>query len=124
MLIVSFTREEGMIVLAPQVDALRRIANLKSRHRYLCLSDFRCLPCLPRGRQNAPSARSVRGSPLSREGRPRLPDENTQLRNRDIKIMKQIPREIGSAGAGTMRTSIELYATSLHRFKIDIWLRN
>lgn len=64
------------------------------------------------------------GSPLSREGRPLLPDENTQRRNRDIKIMKQIPREIGGAGAGTMRASIEFYATSLHRFKIDIWLRN
>jgi len=38
--------------------------------------------------------------------------------------MKQIPREISGADAGTMRTSIELYATSLHRFKIDIWLRN
>lgn len=54
---------------------------------------------------------------LFREGRPRLPDGNTQRHNRDIKIMKQIPREIG---AGTMRASIEFYATSLHRFKIDI----
>lgn len=57
---------------------------------------------------------------LSREGRTRLPDENTQHCNRDIKIMKQIPREIGDAGAGTMHASIELYATSLHRFRIDI----
>lgn len=34
-------------------------------------------------------------------------DENTQHHNRDIKIMKQIPREIGGADAGTMRASIE-----------------
>ena len=42
----------------------------------------------------------VRGSPgKDARARARLPDENTQHRNRDIKIMKQIPREIGSAWA-------------------------
>lgn len=50
---------------------------------------------------------------LSWEERARARDENTQHDNRDIKIMKQIPCEIGGADAGTMRTSIA-NSTLLH----------
>lgn len=109
-------RKEGGDSLAPQVDALRRIVNLKSRHFDISFVRFSVVSLSHSRTTKRTYRRSAISVPLlSRKGRPRLPNENTQRRNRDIKIMKQIPREIGGAGAGTMRTSIELYATSLHR---------
>lgn len=59
------------------------------------------------------SIKNVDGCSLSLLGRTCARDENTQHDNRDIKIMKQILREIGGADAGTMRTSIAS-STLLH----------